>query len=328
MRAGPTTVPADRYANFVFPPAELAEEADLPLEQKKEILWLHAKLGALDHWALLGVRWNATAEEARAAYLDAVKRFHPDRHAGRRLGSYLPRMERIFRALTAARDALSNEASRAEYARRTAPPEEFARLETRRLEGEARADERRARLARSNPLVARAARVQALVARGKQALADGRFSQAANDFLSAAGLDPRHPEARALGEQARRRAGAGRAGELYEKALALEVVGNHPGALAALREAAALDPAAPRYAAAAAQAALACGQAADARALAEQAVRAGSRDARAHEALAAALQACGEPREARRAIDRALELDPDSEAARALAKRLRWSFLG
>jgi len=324
----PTTVPADRYANFIFPPADLAEEVDFPLELKKEILWLHARLGEIDHWSLLGIRWNASADEARAAYLQKVKVFHPDRHAGRRLGSYLPRIERIFRALTAARDVLSDEEQRADYARRTAPPEDFARLETRRLEGEARSGERRARLARSNPLVARAARVQELVARGKRAFAEGRFTQAANDLLTAAGLDPRHVEARELAEQARRRAGAERARDLYEQALAAETVGNHAAARAALREAASLDPASPRYAVAASRAALDAGSQDEARALAEQSVRAGPRDARAFEALGAALHASGDGREARRALERALELDPGLETARALMKKMRWSFLG
>ena len=321
-------MPADRYANFVFFPADLAEEVDLPLELKKEILWTQARLGELDHWSLLGVRWNASGDDVRAAYLEKVKVFHPDRHGGRRLGSYRTRIERIFRALTTARDVLSDEARRGEYARRTAPPEQFARLEAQRLEVEARAGERRARLARSNPLVARATRVQELVARGKQALEEGRFAQAANDLLTAAGLDPRHPEARTLAERARRGAGAERARELYEQAMAAEVVGHRAGALAALREAAALDPASPRYAVAASRAALEAGLQDEARTLAEQAVHAAPREARAYEALGAALHASGAPREARRALERALELDPDLDTARALLRKLRWSFLG
>jgi Flp pilus assembly protein TadD len=70
------------------------------------------------------------------------------------------------------------------------------------------------------------------------------------------------------------------------------------------------------------------GDQAEARALAEQAVRAAPRDARAFDALGAALHAAGEPREARRALERAVELDPALESARALLKKLRWSFLG
>ena len=318
----------DRYQNFVFTPSDLAEDVDLPLETRKEILYLHARLGEIDHWQVLGLRWNAPAEAARAAYLDKVKVFHPDRHAGRRLGSYLGRIERIFRALTEARDVLSDPVRRPEYARRTAPPEEFARMETRKLEDEVRTAERRARLARANPLVARASRVQDLVRRGKEAMAEGRFGPAANDFLTALGLDPRHPEARALAEEAKSKVGAGRARELYDRGLAAELLGNRAAALAALREAAEIDPGEPRYAAAASRAALDAGDVEGALELAESAVRAGPRLARAFEALGAALQRQGQARDAKRALERALELDPSLESAKALLKKLRWSFLG
>jgi len=319
---------ADRYHGFVFTPADLAEEVDLPLETRKEILYLHARLGELDHWQLLGVHWNAPPDEVRAAYLGKAKLFHPDRHVGRRLGSYLGRIERIFRALTEARDELCDLARRPEYARRTATPEEFARMEARKLGAEARSGERRARLARANPLVARAARVQELVRRGQQAMEEGKFAQAGNDFLTALGLDPRHPEARALAEAAKRKATAVRAKDLYDRGLAAEMVGNKPAAHAAFREAAAADPAEPRFAAAAARAALELGDVDEARAQAEAAVRAGPRDARAFEALGAVLQRQGQPREAKRALERAVELDPSLESAKSLLKKLRWSFLG
>jgi len=321
------TVPADRYSDFVFPPADLAEDVDLPVDLRKEILYLQGNVGRLDYWQLLGVRWNAPADAVRAAYLEKVKRFHPDRYAGRRLGSYLPRIERIFRALTDARDALTDEGRRAPYVKKTAPPEEFARMEMQRLQDEARASERRARLARANPLVARAARVQDLVRRGKEHLTEGRFSQAANDFLTAVGLDPRHVEARTLAEQAKKRVGEDRARELYDRALAAEAVGNRSAAQAGFREAAEMDPRNPRFAVAASRMALESGQVEDARTLAEQAVRAGPRDARAHEALGAALQAEGHAKEARRALEHALQLDPALESAKGLLKKLRWSFL-
>jgi len=201
-------------------------------------------------------------------------------------------------------------------------------METRKLEDEVRTAERRARLARANPLVARASRVQDLVRRGKEAMAEGRFGPAANDFLTALGLDPRHPEARALAEEAKSKVGAGRARELYDRGLAAELLGNRAAALAALREAAEIDPGEPRYAAAASRAALDAGDVEGALELAESAVRAGPRLARAFEALGAALQRQGQARDAKRALERALELDPSLESAKALLKKLRWSFLG
>ncbi len=318
----------DRYSNFVFIPAELAEEVDLPLELKKEILYLYGRLDQLDFWLLLGLRWNASSEAVRAAYLEKVKVFHPDRYAGRRLGSYLGRIQKIFHALTEARDVLADDGKRAAYARKTASPEEFARLEMRQLEDEARVQERRARLARANPLVARAGRVQDLVRRGKQAMADGKFTHATNDFLTVLGLDPRHPEARALAEQAKKRAEGERARALYERGLSAEAVGSRAAAQAAYRQAAETDPSNPRFAAAASRVVLEAGELDEARALAEQAVRAGPRDARSFEALGAVLQAQGLSKEARRALERALDIDPALESARGMLKKLRWSFLG
>ena len=325
---GPGTVPGKTYADFVFSPADLAEEVDLPVDLKKEILFLHGQLGKLDHWQLLGIPWNARPEAARAAYLARVKVFHPDRYGGRRLGSYLGRLEKVFRALTEACDVLADEGKRAAYARATAPPEEFTRIEMRKLQDEVRAQERRARLARANPIVGRAARVQDLLKRGQKSLEEGKFSQALNDFLTVLGLDPRHAEARALAEEAKKRAGRERARDLYEQGLSAELVGASASALATLRQAAELDPANPRYATAASRVALAQGDVDSARGFAEQAVRTAPREARALEALGAALAAQGDAKEARRTLERALELDPALEMAKAVLKKLRWSFLG
>jgi len=321
-------VPGKTYADFVFSPADLAEDVDLPLDLKKEILFLHARLGHLDHWQLLEIPWNARPEAARTAYLTKVKVFHPDRYGGRRLGSFKGRIEKIFRALTEACDVLADEARRAAYARTTAPPEEFTRMETRRLQDEVRAQERRARLARANPIVGRAARVQDLVRRGQEALEQGKFSQALNDFLTVLGLDPRHREARALADEAKKRADKEKARELYEQGLSVELMGNNAAAAAILREAAELDPTNPRYATAGSRLALAAGDAESARSLAEQAVRAAPREARALEALGAVLVAQGDAKEARRTLERVLEIEPGLETARAILKKLRWSFLG
>ncbi|WP_242360265.1 tetratricopeptide repeat protein, partial [Anaeromyxobacter sp. SG17] len=76
------------------------------------------------------------------------------------------------------------------------------------------------------------------------------------------------------------------------------------------------------------RAALAAGDVAAARALADAAVRAAPRAAIAHEALGMVLDAQGERKEARRALERALELEPGRASARARLKSLRWSFLG
>lgn len=319
-------MPFDPHSEHEVAPGDLAEEVDLPVELRKEILSLDERLGALDHWQLLGVPWNAPVAAVRAAYLEKVRVYHPDRHAGRRLGSYLGRVERIFGALTAARDALCDPAARTDYVRQTAPPAERARIDLRRADDAARAEERKARLVRSNPLVARATRIQELLDRGKKAMAAGQHGQAANDFLTVAGLDPRHPEARALAEEARQRAGAEKARALYDQAMAALAVGHVAGALAILRGASGADPGNVRYPLAAARIALERGEAQAARAFADQAVRAAPRDAQTFELLGQALHALGDVKQARRAVERALELDPDRPTAKALARKLRWSL--
>jgi curved DNA-binding protein CbpA len=321
-------VTSERRQDFVYHPADLSEDVDLDVERRKEILFAEAHLSTFTHWQLLELPWNAPAEAVRAAYLAKVKVFHPDRYAGKRLGSYRGRLERVFRQLTDARDVLSDETRRAEYARRTAGPAEFAKLEARKLDGERRADERRARLARQNPLLARAGRIAELVARGKQALQEDRFTQAANDLQLALGLDPTHAEAAGLAREARRRASAQRAAEAYDRGLQAEIVGRAGAALAAYRDALVADPTNVRAAAAAARAALQLGDVAEARGHADVAVRTGPRVGLAHEALGLVLDAEGSKREARRALEKALELDPRLETAKERLKKLRWSFLG
>jgi tetratricopeptide (TPR) repeat protein len=321
-------VSGDRYQGFVFVPAELAEDVDLPVELRKEILWLHARLDELDRWALLGVPWNAPVDQVRDAYLARVKVFHPDRHPGKRLGAYRARMERVFRALTEARDLLQDPVRRAAYVRSTAPPEELARLQVRDLESEKRADERRARLARQNPLLARAARTQEFLARGRRAFEEGRWQQALNDFQMVVSLDERHAEGRRLAEEARSRLASARAAEAFETGLKAELAGQPQTALALFREAHEADPQNPRFAVAASRASLAVGDVAGAREAAEHAARAAPRDGAAQQALALALLAAGLGKEARKAAERALELDPGLAEAKALVKRLRWSILG
>lgn len=317
----------DTHQGFSFDRAALSEDVDLDVERRKQILFAEAGIGRWTHWEALGLPWDAPAAAAKAAYLERVKVFHPDRYPGKRLGSYRARLERVFRAITAARDVLTDEGRRATYAQTTAPPEEAARMEARRIEDARRAEERRARLARTNPLVARAGRVGELAGRGRAALAAGSFQAAANDLSLAQGLDPLNAELAALAAEARKRAGAAKANDSFRKGIEAEAVGSFPAALAAYRAALEHDPRHVRAAAGAAKAALALGDLASARALATAAVGTGPRAAVAHEALGLVLEAEGNRREAKKALEKALELDPRLEGAKARLKKLRWSFL-
>lgn len=318
---------ADRYHGFVFNPADLSEDVDLEVERRREILYLAASMDGWSHWQVLGVPWNAPLDRIRDAYREKVKVFHPDRYPGRRLGSFRSRLERIFRRLTEARDALEDDAARAAYARRTAPPEEVARIAARQLEDDVRAKERRARLARTNPMVSRVARVRELVDRGRNALAEDRFADAARDFMTAAALDPTATDARTLGEEARRKAEAARARELWEKARAAELQHDLDRAQFLAEQAVEAEPGEPRYVVYVARLALARGALETARARAEAAVRAAPGLATAHEALGEVLATQGDAGNARKSLERALELDDGLTGARERLRKLRWSFL-
>jgi curved DNA-binding protein CbpA len=313
----------DRHRGVELDEAALAEDVDIDPERRRQILLAEASLERWTHWEALGIPWNAPASAAKDAYIERVKVFHPDRYAGKRLGSFRGRLERVFRRVTQARDELADEARRAEYARKTAPATEFTRMEARRLEDERRAEERKARLARQNPLVARVARVQELVRRGKTALAEGRFAAAANDLSLAIGLDSKNAELAGLAAEARKKAAAAKALDLFQRGLEAELVGNYALALERYRGALELDPAYVRAAAQAAKTAVATGDLASGRALAAAAIRSGPRNGAAHEALGVVLEAEGNKKEARKELERAVELDPGLEGAKERLRKLR-----
>ncbi len=317
----------DRYQGQLFNPADLAETAVLDLERRKAILFAEAGLPTWTHWQVLGLEWNASTEAVRAAYLDQVKFFHPDRYAGMKLGSYRGRLERVFRRLTEAREVLTSEAQRAPYVLATAPALEVTRFEARRLEDERRSLERRGRLSRQNPLLARAERITALMRHGRELLAAGQFVQAANDFQLVSSLDPGNTEAGPLAAAARKKGVEARIAECLEKAHAAEAMGSWQGALAGYRAALEIEPGNLRALVLASRAALEAGDAGAARGFAEQGIKVQPRSAAAHEALGSALEAVGKKADARKALERAVEIDPRLDSAKERLKKLRWSFL-
>jgi tetratricopeptide (TPR) repeat protein len=321
-------VSVDRYEGHLFNPADLSEATDLDLERRKLILFSEAKLAEWTHWQVLGLRWNASVEAVRAAYIDQVKLFHPDQYPGKKLGSYRTRLERVFRRVTEARDVLVSDEKRAEYVLATAPALERTRIEARRLEDERRSLERRGRLARQNPLLARAERVSDLMKHGREMMAGGNFAQAANDFQLVASLDPGSVEARTLAAEARKKLGGARVADCIEKGHAAEAMGSWQGALAAYRAALEAEPSNMRALILASRASTQLGDPGAARDFAEQAIRVQPRSAAAHEALGAALEAAGKRSDAKKALERAVEIDPRLDSAKERLKKLRWSFLG
>jgi len=119
-RIGPIT--EMREPRTAAPPAEpdeleraLAEAVDLDLPQKRQLLGLYARLDRATHYELLGVDPRADSKAVRAAYYDLVHVLHPDRYFGKNLGSYKPKLAKIFAKLTEAYETLHRAESRADY---------------------------------------------------------------------------------------------------------------------------------------------------------------------------------------------------------------------
>jgi curved DNA-binding protein CbpA len=114
-------------ASLSYDPALLDEPCDLDRERKKLILDRFHALDQLTHYSILEVAEDASKEEIKEAYYLRVGVFHPDRYFGKDLGSFKPKLERVFGALTKAYDTLTRRRSREEYdrylaaRRRTAP---------------------------------------------------------------------------------------------------------------------------------------------------------------------------------------------------------------
>lgn len=100
-----------------YDPALLDEPAELDVERKRLILDLYYSLDQLTHYTLLEVPEQATKEQVKEAYYQRVGLFHPDRYFGKELGSFKPKLEKVFGALTKAYDTLSRKRSREEYDR-------------------------------------------------------------------------------------------------------------------------------------------------------------------------------------------------------------------
>lgn len=102
-------------AAALYDPAELDEETDLDLQRKRRILDLFYRLDSLSHYELLGVATSADKKEIKQAYYEVVGVFHPDKYFGKRLGSFKPKLERVFARLTEAHDVLTRKAEREAY---------------------------------------------------------------------------------------------------------------------------------------------------------------------------------------------------------------------
>ncbi len=102
-------------AAALYDPRDLDEDVDIELERKRTILDAFHRLDSVTHYQILRVDPIADKRAIKNAYFEVVNIFHPDRYFGKRLGSFKPKLERVFARLTEAHDALTRSGPRAEY---------------------------------------------------------------------------------------------------------------------------------------------------------------------------------------------------------------------
>ena len=102
-------------AAALYDARDLDEEVDIELERKRTILEAFHRLDSLTHYQMLRVDRSADKRAIKNAYFEIVNVFHPDRYFGKKLGSFKPKLERVFARLTEAHDTLTRLGPRAEY---------------------------------------------------------------------------------------------------------------------------------------------------------------------------------------------------------------------
>ncbi len=318
-----------RYVGFVFNLLELNEEGvDLDVDRRKEVLFLFARIGKVSHYDLLGVPPGADAGRVKEAYFELSKRFHPDRFFQKRLGSYKPKLDAVFKALVEAEKTLVDPALRRAYEAKlkAADPAAQKRDAEEAAIDEARAAERRARMLKRSPLMKRLGTAGEFAKRGREAYDKALWSQAAADLATAASLDPKNEELGRLAAEAKRKADLERAEEVLHKADFAATSGDAYAAFEYAKQAVEVAPRSAKVLKKALALWLDAGrEAQEAREVAARLVELMPNDADAHALYGRALIQSGQEKTGKKALERALELNPHQAYARSVLKKF-WPF--
>lgn len=297
---------------------------DLDPEFQAEVLEKERSLGS-DHFSVLGVSPHASAEEIRAAYHAASKRFHPDRFFRKEVGLFGPKLERIFRRLSEANAVLSDPKKREAYL--AANPQLLKAAEPSPVAPE-RLDERRSRLAR-HPYLLKASREREAVTQAKRLVQSKEPALALEILNRLHRADPHDEEVGALVAEARRQLELKSGEASLLAAEEAERDGKLEQAIAAYQRALAQLP---HHARANFRlAALLSGTSArleQARLHAKKACELEPKNPDFRALLARVLVELGAKKLARKELDAALELAPQHREANLLLKKVRWSLLG
>ncbi len=299
---------------------------ELSLELQREIRDLARGLAGMNHYELLGIAPDAAPDAVRAAFFERSKRFHPDRYFRKRLGPFGPLLHEIYKRVALAHEVLRDAELRARYdeglaraAAERAAAEAKARLDARSLRDRPGLRPRNfAVRALERQLELGAARAQRSFLRAEDLVGRGQWCAALTALRDAIALDPSEARYQDALAEVLPRANQVRGAELLDRAGALAERGPSAEALPLLVEAAELRPTDARLAARVSALLLDLGgEAARALAYAERAAELAPNESWTQRALARAHRAVGSVGAARRALERALALDPGDEEAKA-----------
>lgn len=310
------------------------EKVDLEEGRKDEINALDAKVASNNLFEFLGVPSGAPAEEVRAAFREASRKFHPDKYFGKNLGSFRAKLDRIFKRMVEANQTLTDPDRREAYL--AANP--FVRAAARSSTGtapafkpepkteteEARDSERRQRLAR-HPYLAKTTKVQEFLNKAKEHAAKQEYSQAVTHLNNAAQIDPLHAEVKALMIEVRKGADLVRSDSSYAHALEALNRGDEELALQALKVAVNANPLNFKAAYKASNLLEKRGELRDAASFAQKAVEAAPKNVEYRMHLARLLVENGMKAMAKKHFDEAKQLDPDHPEVKKHGKKL-WPF--
>ncbi|MCA9526183.1 MAG: hypothetical protein KC549_07775 [Myxococcales bacterium] len=266
----------DRYGKFEFDRRALLRPCDLTVAQRREVLFLEANAGQLDHFEYFNMEPTADRTEWRRAYFRFSRQFHPDTFFRKNTGEFGGMVESIYRRGTRIHDAFSTdqelrdrylravqardaayrgalEAARERYEQAKRDIE--ARREAQRVADRQRvaarrksalrerlANNTRARREVHNPANERVERAQRFYEDGMQQYRDEKFIEAAASLQLAMTYDPRNEAYRQAYEKVSERAHAIKADQLWKFGYMQESVARIDEAIDSYLEAVKLSP--------------------------------------------------------------------------------------
>ena len=113
--------PCEEVITLDIPVSDLISAGSKRIEKEQasgfnqEIKELYEKMDSLTHYELLEINIDVSSDEIKKAYLQKVKKYHPDKHDYLHNDTLNDHLSKLFSALNYAYTTLKNEKSRTEY---------------------------------------------------------------------------------------------------------------------------------------------------------------------------------------------------------------------